>query len=138
MLLTIYSISEFRKLQEKFKPTRMKPADNHINYIELLAHDLDQIKAFYSTVFNWKFTAYGPTYIAFEKSGLQGGFEKTDQPIVNGALVVLYHSDLEGIKAKVAAAGATISQEIFDFPGGRRFHFLDPSGNDLAIWSEQK
>lgn len=116
----------------------MKPTDCHINYIELFAHDLEQIKTFYSSVFNWKFTDYGPTYIAFDKSGLQGGFEKTDQPIVNGALVVLYHSDLEAIKAKVTAAGATISKEIFDFPGGRRFHFSDPSGNDLAIWSDKK
>ncbi|MFT5822204.1 MAG: putative enzyme related to lactoylglutathione lyase [Crocinitomix sp.] len=115
----------------------MKATDSHINYIELLAHDLEKTKAFYTSVFNWKFTDYGPNYIAFDNCGLQGGFEKTDQAIVNGALVVLYHSDLETIKTKVEAAGAIISKEIFDFPGGRRFHFIDPSGNDLAIWSDK-
>lgn len=115
----------------------MKPTDCHINYLELLAQDLEKIKTFYTTVFNWVFTDYGPNYIAFDSSGLQGGFEKTNQPIVNGTLVVLYHSDLEEIKANVIAAGATISKEIFEFPGGRRFHFLDPSGNDMAIWSDK-
>ena len=107
-----------------------------INYIEFKAHDLEQIKAFYSSVFGWKFTDYGPTYVAFSESGLEGGFEKTDAPIVNGALVVLYNANLEEILQKVQAAGAKISVDIFSFPGGRRFHFLDPSGNELAIWSE--
>lgn len=114
----------------------MDTINNQINYIEFLAHDLEKTKQFYSAVFNWKFTDYGDNYIAFDNSGLQGGFEKTDNPIVNGALVVLYHSDLEAIKDKIIAAGAVISRDIFAFPGGRRFHFSDPSGNDLAIWSE--
>lgn len=116
----------------------MKPTDCHINYIELLAHDLDKTKAFYAAVFNWKFTDYGENYIAFDNSGMQGGFEKTTAPIVNGALVVLYHSNLQAIKAKVIEAGGHISEEIFEFPGGRRFHFRDPSGNDLAVWSDNK
>ena len=114
----------------------MKPTNNHINYIELKATNLEATKTFYSNAFGWQFTDYGDSYIAFESSGLDGGFEKTNQPIVNGALVVLYHNDLESIKSKLIQLGATISVDIFSFPGGKRFQFLDPSGNDLAIWSE--
>ena len=111
--------------------------NNHINYIEFKATDLEAIKTFYSNVFNWVFTAYGENYIGFSESGLHGGFEKSDEPITNGALIVLYHENLEEIKAKIEAAGATISIDIFSFPGGRRFHFLDPSGNDIAIWTPE-
>ncbi|WP_370228004.1 VOC family protein [Mesoflavibacter sp.] len=114
----------------------MKPTNNHINYIELKATNLEATKTFYSNAFGWQFTDYGDSYIAFESSGLDGGFEKTKQPIVNGALVVLYHNDLESIKSKLIQLGATISVDIFSFPGGKRFQFLDPSGNELAIWSE--
>ncbi len=114
----------------------MKLTNNHINYIELKATNLEATKTFYSNAFGWQFTDYGDSYIAFESSGLDGGFEKTNQPIVNGALVVLYHNDLESIKSKLIQLGATISVDIFSFPGGKRFQFLDPSGNELAIWSE--
>ena len=116
----------------------MSGTDNQINYVEFKAKDLEEIKQFYNQVFNWKFTDYGPTYTAFSESGLEGGFEKTDKEIVNGALVVLYHKNLEHIKAKVIEAGGTISQDIFSFPGGQRFHFIDPSGNELAIWVDRE
>ncbi|MBT8236903.1 MAG: VOC family protein [Bacteroidia bacterium] len=108
-----------------------------IDYVELKAHDLEKTKHFYSRLFGWKFTDYGPTYISFEESGLAGGFEKTDSDIVNGALIVLYHSDLEKLKVEIEHAGGTIAKDIFSFPGGRRFHFLDPSGNELAVWSDK-
>jgi predicted enzyme related to lactoylglutathione lyase len=111
--------------------------DSHINYIEFKAKDLELIKSFYSSAFNWTFTDYGPTYIAFSESGLEGGFEKTETEIVNGALVVLYHKNLEEIKNTIVESGGTIVQDIFSFPGGRRFHFTDPSGNELAVWSDQ-
>ncbi len=111
--------------------------NNHINYVEFKAPDLEAIKSFYNACFGWTFTDYGPTYVAFADSGLEGGFEQTDESIVNGALVVLYHEDLEGIEAKVTALGGKINMEIFSFPGGRRFHFLDPAGNELAIWSDK-
>ncbi len=114
----------------------MTITNSHINYIEFKAQDLEAIKTFYTAVFDWKFTDYGPTYASFENSGLAGGFEKTDNAIVNGALVVLYHSDLNDIKQKVETAGGKIVKDIFAFPGGRRFHFSDPSGNELAVWSE--
>jgi predicted enzyme related to lactoylglutathione lyase len=110
--------------------------NNHINYVEFKAKDLNQIKQFYTAAFGWQFTDYGPDYIAFSESGLDGGFEKTDDDIVNGALVVLYHKDLESIRSQVIQAGGILSVDIFSYPGGRRFQFLDPSGNELAVWSE--
>ena len=110
--------------------------NNQINYIEFKAHDLEKIKEFYHTVFGWGFADYGPTYVAFSDSGLEGGFEKTEEPIVKGALVVLYHKDLRSIQEAIFAAGGSISKEIFSFPGGHRLHFTDPTGNELGIWSD--
>ena len=69
--------------------------DSHINYVEFKAKDLKETKRFYESSFDWNFTDYGPTYIAFSESGLEGGFEKTDNEIVNGALVVLFHTNLK-------------------------------------------
>jgi predicted enzyme related to lactoylglutathione lyase len=111
--------------------------NNHINYIEFKAKDLGAIKAFYSSVFAWEFTDYGPSYISFEEknSGIAGGFEVSDQPITNGALIVLFHDDLEAVIKKIEAAGGIITIPVFSFPGGKRFHFTDPSGNELAIWT---
>ena len=108
-----------------------------INYIEFKASNLEAIKKFYASCFGWKFTDYGPAYIAFSESGLEGGFELTQDAIVNGALVVLYHTNLELIQKIIENKGGIISKPAFSFPGGRRFHFLDPSGNELAIWSDQ-
>lgn len=114
----------------------MTATDNHINYVEFKAQDLEAIKKFYSLAFGWKFTDYGPTYTAFDESGLQGGFEQSGQPPVNGALVVIYHLKLESCLEKAKSAGAKINKPIFSFPGGRRFHFIDPAGNELAVWSD--
>lgn len=115
----------------------MSVKNNHINYVEFKAKDLEKIKEFYSDSFDWTFTDYGPTYIAFSESGLEGGFEKTEDEIVNGALIVLYHNDLKSIKHRIAKCGGKISKDVFSFPGGRRFHFVDPSGNELAVWSDK-
>ncbi len=111
--------------------------NNQISYIELTAHDLESTKDFYKTIFGWKFTDYGTEYTSFSESGVHGGFKITDDKIVNGILVVLYHEDLSAIKEKIVAAGGKISVDIFTFPGGSRFHFMDPSGNELAVWSDQ-
>lgn len=107
-----------------------------INYIELKSTDLEATKRFYKTAFGWTFTDYGPAYTAFANSGVEGGFELTDASITNGALVVLHHKNLEEIQEKIISLGGKISVEIFSFPGGRRFQFLDPSGNELAVWCE--
>lgn len=114
----------------------MEMKNNHITYVEFKANDLERIKEFYSQVFEWSFKDYGSTYASFSESGLHGGFEKTDHEVINGALIVLYHQDLTTIKAKIIEAGGKISKDIFSFPGGQRFHFIDPSGNELAVWSE--
>jgi predicted enzyme related to lactoylglutathione lyase len=111
--------------------------NNHIDYIEFKAKDLEIIKDFYTKLFGWKFTDYGPTYCSFSESGIAGGFEKSESTISNGALIVLYHEDLEALKPKVIQTGGSISKDIFSFPGGRRFHFKDPSGNELAVWSDK-
>lgn len=113
----------------------MELVDNHINYIEFKAKDLNKIKEFYTKAFDWTFTDYGPSYIAFSESGVQGGFEKSETDIVNGALVVLYHKNLNLIKNRIIDSGGEISKDIFSFPGGHRFHFVDPSKNELAVWS---
>lgn len=107
--------------------------DGKIDYIELPGNNLPALKAFYAAAFNWTFTDYGPGYTAMTE-GLDGGFDansRTGKP-----LVVLYASDLEAMEARILAAGGTITRPIFSFPGGRRFHFTDPSVNELAAWSE--
>ena len=110
--------------------------NNHINYIELKAKDLLAIKDFYSGAFGWTFTDYGPDYVAFSDSGMDGGFERSEEKIINGALVVLYHADLESAIEAVVTSKGEISRDIFTFPGGRRFHFIDPAGNELGVWSD--
>ena len=109
--------------------------NNHIQYIELYAPDLDVVKDFYTKAFGWTFTDYGPGYTAFSNSGVEGGFEKVDSVTHGGPLIVLYHEDLEAAYEQVKGAGGKITKEIFDFPGGRRFHFTDPANNELAVWS---
>ncbi len=114
--------------------------NNKINYIELPAADLSAAKRFYSDVFAWQFTDYGPEYTAFSNAGLDGGFYQADlnsDSDTGSALVVLYAQDLEASEARVAANGGEICKPIFSFPGGRRFHFRDPNGNELAVWSDQ-
>lgn len=112
----------------------MSAKNNHINYIELYATDLDKIKEFYSTAFGWSFKDYGSTYASFSGAGLDGGFEQMNEPITNGALVILFHNNLAEIKTKIEEAQGVITKDIFSFPGGKRFHFTDPSGNELAVW----
>ena len=117
----------------------MTKKTNRIDYVEFAASDLTASKSFFSNVFGWKFTDYGPGYTAFSESGLEGGFYLGGMRSLSeegGALVVLYSSDLERTLEAVRNGGGKISKDIFEFPGGRRFHFLEPSGNELAVWSE--
>jgi len=109
--------------------------DGKIDYVEMPAGDLPATKAFYAAAFGWSFTDYGPAYASMSE-GLDGGFYADTAEAVAKPLVILYATDLEAMEAKVVAAGATIVRPIFSFPGGRRFHFTDPSGNELAIWGE--
>jgi len=113
--------------------------DQKINYLELPARDLDAIQGFYEGAFDWSFTDYGPEYRAFNDGFIDGGFYKAEasSSTSNGAaLIVLYAKDLEKTRDAVLRNGGTIVKEIFPFPGGRRFHFGDPNGNELAVWSD--
>ncbi len=130
-----YKCSQFEK-KRKLNLFKMDIKDNHINYVEFKAKDLEKIKKFYIASFDWTFIDYGLTYTAFSDSGLEGGFEKTESHIENGALIILYHKDLLLIKNRIIEAGGKITKDIFSFPGGHRFHFVDPSKNELAVWSD--
>lgn len=111
-----------------------------INYVEFAASDLEAVKTFFQTVFKWEFTDYGSEYTAFSNAGLEGGFFKADKQssTSNGAaLVIFYSNSLEATQTKVEQAGGKIVQAIFSFPGGRRFHFSDPCGNEFAVWTDK-
>ena len=108
-----------------------------MNYVEFPAKDLAGTKAFFESVFGWSFTDYGPEYTAFENQGLDGGFFQSDltSSTQNGAaLIVSYSDQLEVTLTKVEKAGGSILKPIYSFPGGRRFHFTEPSGNEFAVW----
>lgn len=109
-------------------------SDGKLDYLELPSTGITATKTFYETAFGWVFQDYGPSYAAFDE-GLDGGFD-ADSPGLKAPLPVLYAHDLEAMAQKVEAAGGRIVKPIFAFPGGRRFHFRDPSGNELAVWSE--
>jgi uncharacterized protein len=123
--------------QQEPKTVDNKANNGRIDYIEFPATDVAKTKAFYQQAFGWKFTDYGPDYTSFEDGRLTGGFTKEAKVIRGGTLVVLYASDLEATEKKVRDAGGIVTKDAFSFPGGRRFHFTDPSGNELAVWSEK-
>jgi uncharacterized protein len=110
--------------------------DSRIDYIEMNVRDLARSREFYGGAFGWRFTDYGPSYCAFADGRLDGGFTTEGQPRPGGPLVILYADDLEGMQRRVEAAGGKIVKPIFSFPGGRRFHFEDPDGYELAVWSK--
>lgn len=115
------------------------PAHEKINYVEYPAKNLEATKAFFQTAFGWSFEDYGPDYTAFSGQGLDGGFFRSDlaaHTSQGSALIVFYSERLEETLAKVEAAGGEIVKPIFTFPGGRRFHFTEPSGNEFAVWAK--
>ena len=117
----------------------MAQDDQKIDYVEFPASDFDAVQAFYEQAFDWEFTDYGPEYRAFTDGKLDGGFRHASvvaSTRTGSALVILYARDLEATREKVVSAGGRIVEEIFAFPGGRRFQFADPHGNELAVWSD--
>lgn len=111
-----------------------------INYLELPSKDLPTTKIFFETVFGWVFEDYGPEYSSFSEAGIVGGFFQSPKhsSTENGAaLIIFYSADLEATKTKIENAGGNIIKPTFSFPGGRRFHFTEPSGNEFAVWSDQ-
>ena len=108
-----------------------------IDYIEFAVKDVSEAKRFYAAAFGWTFNDYGPDYAGIQGQGREaGGLRKDADVRVGGPLVVLYSRTLDDTLRKVKEAGGRIVKEPFSFPGGRRFHFSDPSGNELAVWSE--
>jgi len=120
-----------------------KYGNNHekINYVEFPTRDLEITRRFFSGAFGWSFQDYGPEYTAFFGAGINGGFFQSEQcssAAQGAALVVLYSENLEETQEHIRSAGGSIVKPIFSFPGGRRFHFTEPSGNELAVWTDLK
>jgi len=114
--------------------------ETQMNYVEFPSSDFEAAKAFYSALFNWSFTAFGEDYLAFNDGRMDGGFYKSEKKAAaadGAALVIFYAKDLEGMQARILSAGGAVCVPIFSFPGGRRFHFHDPHGNELAVWTDQ-
>lgn len=113
------------------------PMDGSLDYIELPGSDIPATKAFYKKVFDWTFTDFGPEYVAFEAQGRNGGFNATRKVVSEGGpLVVLYAKNLDATEAKVKEAGCDVTGHE-EFPGGRRFYFRDPNGNEVAVWTRK-
>ncbi len=110
---------------------------HRIDYIELACDDLAAAKSFYSGAFGWSFTDWGEDYSAFNDGRLNGGIHRQGPVLAGGPLVILYSSDLEASAISIRTHGGRIVKAIFSFPGGRRFHFSDPAGNQLAVWSDK-
>ncbi len=111
-----------------------------INYVEFPARDLQATKDFFSQVFGWTFQDFGPDYCAFSDQGIDGGFYRSElySSVSNGAaLIIFYSNDLESTQLKIEKANGVILKPIFSFPGGRRFHFSESSGNEFAVWSDR-
>ncbi|MBT8078347.1 MAG: VOC family protein [Gammaproteobacteria bacterium] len=116
-------------------------AENQIDYIEIPARDPAEARSFFEQLFGWRFEDYGPDYVSFGDGRMVGGFYRSDAvaSVASGSvLVVFYRADLREAIDRITALGGNISKEIFAFPGGHRFHFTDPSGNEYAVWSDQE
>ena len=116
------------------------PTDLKMDYIELPAEDFNAVQKFYTATFGWKFQDYGPDYRAFADGKMDGGFYRSNSQsrTANGAaLLILFAADLEAVRDAVIKNGGLIAKDIFTFPGGRRFQFFDPNGNELGVWSDQ-
>jgi hypothetical protein len=111
--------------------------DRRIDYIEIPVTDVARGKRFYQAAFGWEFTDYGPDYTSFADGRLSGGLRKAPAPPAGGVLVVIYAADLEALRGRVLAAGGKLVGQDHVFPGGRRFHFTDPAGNELAVWTDR-
>ncbi|HHF2976527.1 TPA: VOC family protein [Vibrio diabolicus] len=110
-----------------------------LNYVEFGSTNINATKQFFERTFDWTFIDYGPEYSAFSGQGLDGGFFKSEfvnQTANGSALLVFYSSDIQATQIKVEQHGGKIIRPIFEFPGGCRFHFTEPSGNEFAVWSE--
>lgn len=116
------------------------PVPRTIDYLEIPSSDLSQSREFFTALFGWSFRDYGPDYTAFEDGRIAGGFYRSDQASLTrsgAALPVIYSESLEQTMAGAIRLGATITRDIFSFPGGRRFQFTEPGGSEFAVWSDR-
>ncbi len=114
--------------------------ENKIDYVEIPAKDPSRAQEFFTELFGWQFEDFGPDYCSFHDGRLAGGFRRADVSAATESgspLIVFYKEDLAAASTRVAELGGTISRDIFSFPGGQRFHFTDPNGNEYAIWSDK-
>lgn len=110
--------------------------ENHIDYIEIPVTDPAKAREFFAALFGWTFEDWGADYISFTDGRIAGGFARSESPApATGALLIFFSTDLERDRKRVIELGASISKDIFPFPGGRRFHFIDPVGTEYAIWA---
>lgn len=121
----------------------MKKTNQHerLDYLEFPATDLQRTRTFFEETFGWEFTLYGPDYMDSASGGVMVGFFRSNlvaQTETGSVLVTFFSHQLESTAAKIEAAGGKIVKPVFEFPGGRRFQFIDPSGNEWAVWSDQK
>ena len=117
----------------------MAPTHHSINYVELTVTDLAAAKAFYQGAFGWAFNDYGPSYAGIRGEGnteVGGLFEASEARPVGGPFVLLFSEDLDATAAAITSAGGQVVQGPYEFPGGWRLHFTDPSGNELGAWAE--
>jgi predicted enzyme related to lactoylglutathione lyase len=116
------------------------PENNlRLDYIEFATCDVAAAKKFYTAAFGWKFTDYGPDYVSFEDGRLAGGFfTATDAPLKMNPIAVIFATNLEDAEARVKQAGGKIVKPSFEFPGGRRFQFTDPTGLELSVWCDKR
>ncbi len=136
MLLLILDLHQKNKiLKYNINNSISMSENNKINFIEFQTTDISKMKDFYGKAFGWKFTDFGPWYCDFHDAGISWGFAKMDI-IETPTMAVLHHDNLEQALENVKENGGKIILDIFSFPGGRRFEFIDPSGNRLAIWSK--
>lgn len=112
-------------------------SDRRIDYIEFAVSDIERSREFYGKAFGWTFKDYGPAYCEFSDGRLTGGFAKGNPVTAGGPLVILFADDLADTQRRLEDAGARIVKPAFSFPGGRRFHFLDLDGYELAVWSDK-
>jgi len=117
-----------------------EPRPNSVDYVEIPSRNVTKSQAFFTALFGLKFTEYGPDYVAFEDGRLSGGFYSSDQVssvALGAAIIIFYTEHLESLRDRAIALGATITRDIFSFPGGRRFHFAEPGGSEFSIWSDK-
>lgn len=116
-------------------PTAPKATPARVDYVEFAVPSGEAAKAFYAAAFGWTFQDWGPDYVSFNDGARDAGGLRVEagRP---ASLVILYSDDLEATRAAVVAAGGTVIGPDLEFPGGKRFHFRDPFGNELAVWTK--